>query len=90
MSTPTRTVTVTPSTALTTSHGQTRGMTRLGAITNLSPHICGNLMRADPHSSSDIHHHGNQDTIVYAVSGRGVIVSEGGESSSEPCETVFS
>ena len=36
-------------------------------------------MRADPHSSSDVHHHGGQDTIVYAVSGRGTIVSEGGE-----------
>ena len=72
-------VQVTRSTALTTSDGQTRGMTRQGAIVNLSPHICGNLMRADPHSSSDVHHHGGQDTIVYAVSGRGTIVSEGGE-----------
>lgn len=35
-------------------------------------------MRAAPHSASDIHHHGEQDTIVYAVSGRGCIVSEGG------------
>ena len=36
-------------------------------------------MRAQPHSSSAVHHHGEQDTIVYAVSGRGAIVSEGGE-----------
>lgn len=64
---------------LTTSDGQTKGMTRQGAIVNMSEHICGNLMRADPHSSSDVHHHGAQDTIVYAVSGRGTIVSEGGE-----------
>jgi uncharacterized RmlC-like cupin family protein len=55
-------------------------MTRQGAIVSLSSHLCGNLMRAAPRSSSDVHHHGGQDTIVYAVSGMGVIVSEGGES----------
>ncbi len=36
-------------------------------------------MIAKPHSSSAIHHHGDQDTIVYAVCGRGVVVSEGGK-----------
>jgi uncharacterized RmlC-like cupin family protein len=36
-------------------------------------------MRASPHSSSAIHHHGAQDTIVYAVSGSGAIVSEAGK-----------
>lgn len=36
-------------------------------------------MRAQPHSSSAIHHHGNQDTIVYAVSGHGSIESDGGK-----------
>lgn len=36
-------------------------------------------MRAQPHSSSAIHHHGNQDTIVYSVSGHGEVVSEGGK-----------
>jgi uncharacterized RmlC-like cupin family protein len=36
-------------------------------------------MRAAPHSSSAIHHHGSQDTIVYAVSGSGAIVSEAGQ-----------
>ncbi len=35
-------------------------------------------MIAKPHSSSSIHHHGDQDTIVYAVRGRGTVVSEGG------------
>jgi hypothetical protein len=47
-------------------------------IVQKSSHVCGNLMRAAPNSSSDIHHHGAQDTIVYAVSGVGCIVSEGG------------
>ncbi len=36
-------------------------------------------MRALPHSSSTVHHHGEQDTVVYAVSGRGSIVSEDGK-----------
>ena len=35
-------------------------------------------MLAAPHSQSDIHHHGDQDTIIYAVRGRGAIVTEGG------------
>lgn len=56
-------------------------MIRQSAIVNLitPQQIVGTLMRAQPHSSSAIHHHGNQDTIVYAVSGRGAIVSEGGK-----------
>jgi uncharacterized RmlC-like cupin family protein len=49
-----------------------------GAITSLSPSICASLMTALPHSASAVHHHGPQDTIVYAVSGHGAIVSEGG------------
>ena len=36
-------------------------------------------MMAKPHSSSTVHHHGEQDTIVYAVRGKGTIVSEGGK-----------
>lgn len=40
-------------------------------------------MRAQPHSSSAVHHHGNQDTIVYAVSGHGAIVSDGGKQRDE-------
>lgn len=36
-------------------------------------------MIAKPHSASAIHHHGAQDTVVYAASGRGTIVSESGK-----------
>ena len=52
-------------------------MIRQSAIVDLSPsqQIVGTLMRAQPHSSSAIHHHGSQDTIVYAVSGVGAVVS---------------
>lgn len=35
-------------------------------------------MIAKPLSSSAVHHHGDQDTIVYAASGHGTVVSEGG------------
>lgn len=33
-------------------------------------------MIAKPHSSSAVHHHGEQDTIVYASSGHGTIVTK--------------
>ena len=35
-------------------------------------------MLAKPHTASAVHHHGEQATVVYAASGRGVNVSEGG------------
>lgn len=56
-------------------------MIRQSAIVDLTPsqQICGTLMRAQPHSGSAVHHHGNQDTIVYAVSGHGQIVSNAGK-----------
>jgi uncharacterized RmlC-like cupin family protein len=31
-------------------------------------------MHAQPHTASDVHHHGDQDTIVFAVSGRGSLI----------------
>lgn len=42
--------------------------------TNLHPPV----MIAHPHSSSAVHHHGTQDTIVYAQSGHGTIISDNG------------
>lgn len=56
-------------------------MIRQSALVDLIPsqQIVGTLMRAQPHSSSAIHHHGAQDTIVYAVSGHGQVVSDGGK-----------
>ena len=36
-------------------------------------------MIAAPHTSSAIHHHADEDTVVFAFSGRGTIVSEGGK-----------
>lgn len=36
-------------------------------------------MCAEPHSCSAVHHHGEQDTIVYAAKGHGSIVFDGGK-----------
>lgn len=60
-------------------------MIRQSAIVEMIPNqqIVGTLMRAQPHSSSAIHHHGAQDTIVYAVSGRGAVVSDHGRQRDE-------
>ncbi|KIW86938.1 uncharacterized protein Z519_12403 [Cladophialophora bantiana CBS 173.52] len=46
--------------------------------------MCGTLMRAQPHSASAVHHHGTQDTIVYAVSGYGSLVSSSGKGKDGP------
>ncbi|TKA24541.1 hypothetical protein B0A54_17623 [Friedmanniomyces endolithicus] len=76
----------TPFTALTspsppaTSAQQTPGMLRRTALPSLSPHLNATLMTSQPHTTSAIHHHGAQDTIVFAFRGHGgAIVSEGGE-----------
>ncbi|KAI8963104.1 RmlC-like cupin [Daldinia sp. FL1419] len=57
---------------------QTEGMIRSNAIIDKCNGICATSMLAKPHTASAIHHHGEQDTIVYAVKGRGTVVSEGG------------
>ncbi|PWN26675.1 hypothetical protein BDZ90DRAFT_280174 [Jaminaea rosea] len=56
------------------STGQTNGMTRKSAIVGKSNNVCGTLMLSEPHSGSDIHHHGHSDTIVYSVRGHGSII----------------
>lgn len=35
-------------------------------------------MLAQPHTSSGIHHHAGQDTIIYAIRGNGSIIFENG------------
>ncbi|KAI2629284.1 RmlC-like cupin [Hypomontagnella submonticulosa] len=61
------------------SGGQTEGMIRSNAIVDKCEGICATSMLAKPHTASAVHHHGEQDTIVYAVKGRGSVVSEGGK-----------
>ncbi|TVY37486.1 hypothetical protein LOCC1_G006194 [Lachnellula occidentalis] len=71
-------VQVTKSTALDEGTGQTEGMIRQGAIIDKSDKICASVMVAKPHTSSAVHHHGEQDTIIYAQSGHGIIISNDG------------
>lgn len=74
---------VTRFTDLDSETGQTEGMARKGAIINKSDKICASVMIAKPHTSSAIHHHGEQDTIVYASTGYGAIISENGQKRQE-------
>ncbi|KAF2161732.1 hypothetical protein M409DRAFT_27789 [Zasmidium cellare ATCC 36951] len=68
----------TPSTALSTSGNQTTGMIRQKALVNACSNICASRMIAKPHTASAVHHHGEENTIVFAHAGHGAIVSEGG------------
>ncbi|KAJ9603225.1 hypothetical protein H2200_012520 [Cladophialophora chaetospira] len=79
-----RPVHITRASEVKTGHGQTEGMIRQSAIVEVSPSICGTLMRAQPHSASAVHHHGTQDTVVYAVSGYGSLVSSSGKTKDGP------
>ncbi|KAL9605248.1 MAG: hypothetical protein Q9179_001572 [Wetmoreana sp. 5 TL-2023] len=72
-------VQVTKASSVQTSTAQTQGMIRQGAIIDQSDKISASVMIAKPHSSSAVHHHGEQDTVVYALRGHGTIVSEGGK-----------
>ena len=75
-----KSVTVTKSSSLSgPSGGQTDGMLRQNALVNLTDGICASRMTAEPHSGSAVHHHGDQDTVVFAFKGHGTIVSEGGK-----------
>ncbi|TKA62134.1 hypothetical protein B0A49_09304 [Cryomyces minteri] len=69
---------VTRAASLATSGGQTTGMIRQAAITDLSDSICASVMIAKPRTASAVHHHGKQDTVVFARSGHGTIVSDAG------------
>ncbi|MCJ1337009.1 hypothetical protein MMC09_002288 [Bachmanniomyces sp. S44760] len=63
--------------------GHTAGMDRQGAIIDLADNISASVMIAQPHTKSAIHHHGDQNTIVYGLTGHGAIVSDGGKTRQE-------
>ena len=53
-------------------------MVRKAAVTGTisgSSRMCASVMQTEPHSASGVHHHGEQETIVYAVAGRSAIRS---------------
>jgi uncharacterized RmlC-like cupin family protein len=72
-------VVVRESSSLEVSGGQTEGMVRSNALVGLTPNICASRMIAKPHTASAVHHHGEQDTVVFSFSGYGTVVSEGGK-----------
>lgn len=69
--------------------GQSKGMTRKSAIVNQSPSLCSSIMTAKPHSSSDVHTHGPQDTIIYCLKGTGKIAFDNGKNVVEVKEGDF-
>ncbi len=55
---------------------QSAGILRLAAINSAlssSSHICGGIMVAQPRTASSVHHHGEQETIIYVLGGRGQV-----------------
>lgn len=60
------------------SGGQTPGMLRTNAISGHNSSINASIMTSQPGTKSAIHHHGDQDTIIYALKGRGAVVTDGG------------
>lgn len=87
--TPSQPVTLVKSTELQTSGNQTTGMTRQSALVDSCDGICATRMIAAPNTSSAIHHHGEQDTIVFSLRGKGAIVREGGKKRAEVEEGDF-
>lgn len=55
---------------------QSDGIQRLAAVnSNLmdSSKLCAGLMIAEPHTSSSVHHHGDQETVIYVLRGNGQV-----------------
>ena len=61
------------------SGAQTQGMIRQNTLVDVAEKICASRMIAKPHTESAVHHHDDEDTVVFAFSGQGTIVSEGGK-----------
>ncbi|TGJ75343.1 hypothetical protein E0Z10_g11003 [Xylaria hypoxylon] len=75
-------ITVVKATDLETQRRQSKDsspMIRQGAIVGKSDRMCATVMRAKPHCSSAVHHHGEQETIIFASSGKGILVTNTGD-----------
>ena len=69
-------VRITHSNQLDRNTPQSAGILRLAAINSdlsSSTHICGGVMIAQPHTASSVHHHGEQETIIYVLGGSGQV-----------------
>ncbi|KAK8061865.1 RmlC-like cupin [Apiospora phragmitis] len=54
------------------------GMVRQGAIVGKSDKMCATVLTAKARCASAVHHHGEQDTIIYAASGTGILMTNPG------------
>ncbi|KAI1652737.1 RmlC-like cupin [Daldinia decipiens] len=52
--------------------GKDAPMIRQGAVIGKSDRMCATVLIAKPRCSSAVHHHGEQETIIYAASGKGM------------------
>ncbi|KAJ9150322.1 hypothetical protein NKR23_g3726 [Pleurostoma richardsiae] len=48
---------------------------RRDAVVGLTDRMCATVLIAKPNSATPVHHHGEQDAIIYAVSGHGVLLT---------------
>ncbi|KAK7914977.1 cupin domain-containing protein [Apiospora marii] len=58
--------------------GSNSGMVRQGAIVGKSDKMCATVLTAKARCASAVHHHGEQDTIIYAASGTGILMTNPG------------
>ncbi|KAI0473490.1 cupin domain-containing protein [Xylariaceae sp. FL0804] len=58
--------------------GKDAPMIRQGAVIGKSDKMCATVLVAKAHCSSAVHHHGELETIIYAASGRGVLMTDPG------------
>ncbi|KAB5578240.1 RmlC-like cupin domain-containing protein [Coniochaeta sp. 2T2.1] len=63
--------------------GEPRVISR-DAIVDKTDKMCATVMIAKPKSSSAIHHHGEQDAIIYAASGNGILLTGPSDGGLEP------
>jgi uncharacterized RmlC-like cupin family protein len=86
-------VRVTRSNQLDQNTPQSAGIERLAAINNAlsnSSHLCAGIMIAQPHTSSSVHHHGDQETVIYVLGGCGQVRwGQYGECSETVCPGDF-
>jgi len=63
----------------TQREGNNSPMIRQGAVIGKSDKMCATVLIAKANCASAVHHHGEQDTIIYAVSGTGILVTNNGD-----------
>ncbi|KAL8970306.1 MAG: hypothetical protein Q9183_001585 [Haloplaca sp. 2 TL-2023] len=71
-----REVEVTKASSLQKSTGQTEGIIRQGAVIDQADKLCAS---AKPRTFSAVHHHGEQDTVVYCLRGSGAVLTDFGK-----------